>query len=139
MRPVFYIFPFFSPIAASPAGASPSDLIDPMRVDQLLQRQLAQMQHQAQQMTAGPVAAAQSAHQLPSVSSASNCIQCSLCGTILPSQTYMKHLREFHRVACSLETTGCPLCLGTVPLMVSIEPDTNLLQPWVIKNIFISK
>ena len=127
-----FLISLFSPIAASPAGASPSDLIDPMRVDQLLQRQLAQMQHQAQQMTA-PLAAAQSAHQLPSVTSASNCIQCSLCGTILPSQTYMKHLREFHRVACSLETTGCPLCLGTVPLMVSIEPDsTNIVTPWVI-------
>ena len=110
----------FSPIAASSPGLNPVDLLnlsDPMKsVDQLIHRQLAQMTQKQQAVTP------QLLHQVqapsPSPQAASNCIQCSLCGTILPSQTYMKHLREFHRVACSLESTGCPLCLKTVPLMV---------------------
>ena len=110
----------FSPIAASSPGLNPVDLLnlsDPMKsVDQLIHRQLAQMTQKQQAVTP------QMLHQVqapsPSPQAASNCIQCSLCGTILPSQTYMKHLREFHRVACSLESTGCPLCLRTVPLMV---------------------
>ena len=76
---------------------------------------------------------------------ASNCIQCSLCGSILPSSSYMKHLREFHRVACSLETTGCPLCMGVVPLMdmtvhlaamhgVAPQPAVNALLLWALAN-----
>ena len=76
---------------------------------------------------------------------ASNCIQCSLCGSILPSSGYMKHLREFHRVACSLDTTGCPLCMGIVPLMdmtvhlaamhgVAPQPAVNALLLWALAN-----
>ena len=76
---------------------------------------------------------------------ASNCIQCSLCGSILPSSNYMKHLREFHRVACSLETTACPLCMGSVPLMdmtvhlaamhgIAPQPAVNALLLWTLAN-----
>ena len=76
---------------------------------------------------------------------ASNCIQCSLCGSILPSSNYMKHLREFHRVACSLETTSCPLCMGVVPLMdmtvhlaamhgIAPQPAVNALLLWALAN-----
>ena len=81
----------------------------------------------------------------PPIQFASNCIQCSLCGSILPSSSYMKHLREFHRVACSLETTACPLCMGVVPLMdmtvhlaamhgVAPQPAVNALLLWALAN-----
>ena len=57
----------------------------------------------------------------------------------------MKHLREFHRVACSLETTACPLCMGVVPLMdmtvhlaamhgVAPQPAVNALLLWALAN-----
>ena len=83
--------------------------------------------------------------QPPGVQFASNCIQCSLCGSILPSSSYMKHLREFHRVACSLESSSCPLCMGTVPLMdmtvhlaamhgIAPQPAVNALLLWTLAN-----
>ena len=51
----------------------------------------------------------------PAYSSA--CLQCSLCTMVLPSSSYMSHLRTFHRVTCPLTSAHCPLCMSLVPIM----------------------
>ena len=51
----------------------------------------------------------------PAYSSA--CLQCSLCTMVLPSSSYMSHLRTFHRVSCPLTSAHCPLCMSLVPIM----------------------
>lgn len=47
----------------------------------------------------------------------SQCMQCSLCTMILPSTSYLSHLRAYHRVSCSLNNANCPLCMSLVPIM----------------------
>jgi len=47
----------------------------------------------------------------------SQCMQCSLCTMILPSSSYLSHLRTFHRVSCPLSSANCPLCMTCVPIM----------------------
>ena len=47
----------------------------------------------------------------------SQCMQCSLCTMILPSSTYLAHLKTYHRVSCPLTAANCPLCMSCVPIM----------------------
>jgi len=47
----------------------------------------------------------------------SQCMQCSLCTMILPSSSYLSHLRTYHRVTCPLNNANCPLCMNCVPIM----------------------
>jgi len=47
----------------------------------------------------------------------SQCMQCSLCTMILPSSSYLSHLRTYHRVTCPLNNANCPLCMTCVPIM----------------------
>ena len=47
----------------------------------------------------------------------SQCMQCSLCSMILPSSTYLAHLKTYHRVSCPLTAANCPLCMSCVPIM----------------------
>ena len=44
-------------------------------------------------------------------------LQCSLCSMVIPSPGYLVHLRDFHRVTCSLDDSTCPLCLSPVPVL----------------------
>merc|ERR1719189_2917475 len=36
---------------------------------------------------------------------------------ILPSSTYLAHLKTYHRVSCPLTSAHCPLCMSLVPIM----------------------
>jgi len=47
----------------------------------------------------------------------SACLQCSLCTMVLPSSSYLSHLRAYHRVSCPLNSAHCPLCMTSVPIM----------------------
>ena len=47
----------------------------------------------------------------------SSCLQCSLCTMVLPSSSYLSHLRAYHRVSCPLNSAHCPLCMTSVPIM----------------------
>ena len=47
----------------------------------------------------------------------SQCMQCSLCTMILPSSSYLSHLKTYHRVTCPLTSANCPLCMSCVPIM----------------------
>jgi len=47
----------------------------------------------------------------------SQCMQCSLCSMILPSTSYLSHLRAYHRVTCPISSLSCPLCMTVVPIM----------------------
>ena len=53
----------------------------------------------------------------PELSYSSQCMQCSLCSMILPSSTYLAHLKTYHRVTCPLTAANCPLCMSCVPIM----------------------
>ena len=55
--------------------------------------------------------------QAQELSYTSQCLQCSLCSMVLPSSSYLSHLRTFHRVSCPLNPASCPLCMSTVPIM----------------------
>eukprot|EP00095_Tigriopus_kingsejongensis_P001763 snap_masked-scaffold183_size276960-processed-gene-1.19 protein:Tk01763 transcript:snap_masked-scaffold183_size276960-processed-gene-1.19-mRNA-1 annotation:"hypothetical protein T265_04347" len=56
-------------------------------------------------------------HILPPPQFASQCIQCSLCSMVIPTPGYVVHLRDYHRITCSLNDTACPMCMGIVPLL----------------------
>ena len=45
------------------------------------------------------------------------CLQCPLCTMVVPCQGLNLHLREFHRITCSLGDVSCPLCLASVSLL----------------------
>ena len=47
----------------------------------------------------------------------SSCLQCSLCTMVLPSSSYLSHLRAYHRISCPLNSANCPLCMTNVPIM----------------------
>ena len=47
----------------------------------------------------------------------SSCLQCSLCTMVLPTSSYLSHLRAYHRVSCPLNSAHCPLCMTSVPIM----------------------
>ena len=52
-----------------------------------------------------------------SLNYSSQCMQCSLCTMVLPSSTYLSHLKTYHRVTCPLTSANCPLCMTSVPIM----------------------
>ncbi|XP_023338897.1 uncharacterized protein LOC111709457 isoform X2 [Eurytemora carolleeae] len=75
----------------------------------------------------------------------SQCMQCSLCSMILPSSSYLSHLRAYHRVTCPLNQLSCPLCMALVPIMDltvhlasqhGLVPQTavNALLLWVLTS-----
>ena len=75
----------------------------------------------------------------------SQCLQCSLCTMVLPSSSYLSHLRTYHRVTCPLTSANCPLCMTPVPIMDltvhlatqhGLVPQTavNALLLWVLTS-----
>merc|ERR1719350_1564145 len=75
----------------------------------------------------------------------SQCLQCSLCTMVLPSSSYLSHLRTYHRVTCPLTSANCPLCMTSVPIMDltvhlatqhGLVPQTavNALLLWVLTS-----
>ena len=75
----------------------------------------------------------------------SQCLQCSLCTMVLPSSSYLSHLRTYHRVSCPLTSANCPLCMTSVPIMDltvhlatqhGLVPQTavNALLLWVLTS-----
>ena len=55
--------------------------------------------------------------QQQELSYSSQCMQCSLCTMVLPSTSYLHHLKTYHRVTCPLTSASCPLCMTSVPIM----------------------
>merc|ERR1719322_1033168 len=47
----------------------------------------------------------------------SSCLQCSLCTMVIPSSSYLSHLRAYHKISCPLNSANCPLCMTPVPIM----------------------
>ena len=47
----------------------------------------------------------------------SSCLQCSLCTMVIPSSSYLSHLRAYHKISCPLNSANCPLCMTAVPIM----------------------
>ena len=87
----------------------------------------------------------QAGHMSEEEKYSSQCLQCSLCTMVLPSSSYLSHLRTYHRVSCPLTSANCPLCMTPVPIMDltvhlatqhGLVPQTavNALLLWVLTS-----